>query len=163
ERCDRHPGRVARTGDIYLPASALDPFTIHGPIGLDHGQPHRPSQREAIRGGPHIADVHTVAIHDLGVEHQWLWVGEQDLHEPAPRWSCLDLFHQGLAADEATGLGRVGELAQADLPETIGVVDVVAVVAVALRQPERAERFEPGMPETEILSGLPAAVVEDRK
>src|SRR5690606_17235487 len=61
---------------------------------------------------------------------------------------------------EATGLVRVGELAQADLPETIGVVDVVAVVAVALLHPERAERLEPGMPETEILSGLPEVVVD---
>ena len=87
---------------------------------------------------------------DLGVEQQRLGVAAP---APAPAAACSGparlLREHRVAADEAARLVERDREAEAGLEHRVGVVDVVAVVAVALLHPQAGQRLQPGVAQAE--------------
>jgi hypothetical protein len=116
----------------------------------------------AVGSRADVADRHAIAAHHLGMEHQRLRIPEQHLHQPARQRPARLAREHGLPADEATGFLQVEREAEADFVRIVRVVDVMAVIAVALLHAQARERLEPGMPESDRPSRINEAIVDVR-
>ena len=137
-RPQRDRRRVPDTGDVHLPRAVREPGRGDRDVGLDIRQADRTAEGPAVGGGPDVADRDVVAVDDLGVIEQRFGVEQADLDEPSGeptgRLGRGLAGQDGIAAEEATRLvQREGE-AETGLQRTVGVVDVVAEVAVGLLQ-----------------------------
>ena len=128
---------------------------------VDHREPDRAAERVAVRRRADVADRLAVAAHDLGVEQQRLRILHEHLHEPlrcsGPAAFCAT--HRVLA-EEAAGFFRSTAKPRPASSTRVGVVDVVAVVAIALLHPAARERLEARVHEADLLAGLDEPIVD---
>ena len=93
------------------------------------------------------------------VEHR-LGVGHQDLHEPSRQRPLGLLRLDRRSPDEV--MTQVDRKPQPGLEHRVGVVDVVAVVAVALLHPQARQRLETGVRHPHRLARRDKTVVDVR-
>src|SRR5437899_12836972 len=62
------------------PSRAFEIGLVHGLAGLDHREPYRTAQSEAVGRSAYVSHRFAVTKDRLGVEHQRLWVLHEDLH-----------------------------------------------------------------------------------
>ena len=113
----------------------------------------------SVGSGPHVADGATVAAHHLGVEHQGFGVGDQDLHDAPRRRSRRAGGGDGVLSDESTRLVDRNREPEPGFDHGVGVVDVVAVVAVALLHAQARQRLQSGVAQPTRLAGVEEPVV----
>jgi hypothetical protein len=87
------------------------------------------------------------------VEQQRRRIEHAQLHQPLAQRPGGLLRQHRVLAEEATRLAEVDREAQPDLEHGVGVVDVVAVVAVGLLHAQAGQGLEPGVAQVERLAG----------
>ena len=117
----------------------------------------------AVRCRANVPDCNAVAAYDLGVEHERLGILHQHLHEAASQRAPGPASEHRFLADEAARFPEVQGKAEAGFVRHIGIVDVVAVVAVALFHAQTRERLESGVHESEFASRCDDAVINVRR
>ena len=130
ERSER--GGCRNSGAVHVDLEgALDDLGAGG-VGLTSHVAH--AQGAAHRVAVHArgdADQDAVAVHGLVVVEQRVWIVEAELHQPSIH-PGLALGHQGIVADEATGLVEGHAPREAGVERRVLLGDVVAPVAVGL-------------------------------
>jgi hypothetical protein len=88
-----------------------------------------------VRSRPDIADASPVPPDDFAVVHEWEWIRHQHMgHSLAQSPVFLGyrfLSHNVFLPNEITGFVKVARESETALQESVGVVDIVAVVPIA--------------------------------
>jgi len=115
-----------------LPLSAVEEGLIDGHLRLDHHKAYGAAQGMAVRCRANVADWNAVAAYDLGVKHERLGILHKHLDEAARQRALGLLSEHRFLANEAAGFLEIKRKTEARFVRHVGVVDVVAVVAVTL-------------------------------
>ena len=116
-------------------------------VAFDHGEPDRGAQRVAERAGPDVADPVAVAQERFAAKEQGLGVVEQDVDHPRGAVARVASLPSASLPTKPPGLSHGDREGQSGDERVVGVLDVDAVVAVALLQPQRAHREQADLPE----------------
>ena len=147
EGAQRHRRRMVGAVHLDGPLGVGQPLRCDRvAVRLDHGEPHGAADRMAVRAGPHVPDGSSGAADDLGVVEQRFGVEQLHRHEPTRQGAGVTPGKHRLAPHETARLVECDREPETGLEWTVGVVDVVAVVAVALLQAQARQRLQPGVP-----------------
>src|SRR3982074_1723684 len=114
----------------------------------------------AVRHGAHVSGWYAVTAYNLGMEHERPGILHQHLDEAASERAPSSVSEHRFLADEAAWFLEIERKTEARFVRHIGIVDVVAVVAVALFHAQTGQRLESGVYEAEFASRLDEAVVD---
>src|ERR1700730_1199726 len=125
-------GWIMFSGNIHFPLSAAEEGLIDGHLRFDHHKANGAAQGMAVRCRANVPDWNAVAPYTLGVEHERLGILHQHLDEAASQRALGPVSEHRFLADEAARFPEIERKTEARFVRHIGIVDVVAVVAVTL-------------------------------
>src|SRR5215469_12567222 len=110
-RIVQRPGRDCRrielAGNLDPPVATRQEGVVDRLPGVDHSEADGTTKRMAVGGCPHVADRHAVTTHDLRMEHLWLGIPHEHLHEAALQRSARAVRQHRFPADEACWLAEI--------------------------------------------------------
>ena len=156
---DGGAGRVARPGDLDLEANPVDRVGREAGVILECRETDSPAEGVRIRARPHVAHPSAVPEERFAAVQERFGILEEHLDQAARRGPGHPPREQRIPPDEAAGLVPGDREAEPHVGWRVRVVDVEAVVAVRLLQPQAAQGAHPDVPVADVCSSLHERVV----